>query len=284
MRGRPVGWLSVVGCLVLISPGVAVGQASRVTAAAATPNAVTVWNANAGDAAIAGCMGPLSDPFRESRLYAVMHIAVHDSTMTIQRRFGPYVPGLQTEDRVAGGGGGRRRPRRARPVGHPACVPELPGVQLGRVEADYTAALGAIPDGLAKTQGVAVGQAAAAQILARRSGDGSTPEYLDSSLPQGVQPGQYRYTAPYNFVVAPGWARVPPFVLRDSAQYRPVPPYLVTGKNYAADLNEVKRLGGDGTTTPSTRTPDQTEIALFWVGTPPSQWNRGPHRRRHGRT
>ena len=55
---------------------------------------------------------------------------------------------------------------------------------LAGVEADYTAALGTIPDGLTKTQGVAVGQAAAAQILARRSGDGSDTQYLDSSYPQ----------------------------------------------------------------------------------------------------
>jgi hypothetical protein len=36
----------------------------------------------------------------------------------------------------------------------------------------------------------------------------------------------------------------------------------------------VKRLGGDGVTTPSERTPDQTEIALFWVESSPLQWNR----------
>jgi len=52
-------------------------------------------------------------------------------------------------------------------------------------------------------------------------------------------------------------------VLDHSSQFRPGPPYPVTGRKYAADLNEIKALGGDGVTTPSARTPEQTEIALF---------------------
>jgi hypothetical protein len=48
----------------------------------------------------------------------------------------------------------------------------------------------------------------------------------------------------------------------------------VTDRKYTADFEEVKRLGGDGVTTPSERTDDQTEIALFWVESSPLQWNR----------
>ena len=36
----------------------------------------------------------------------------------------------------------------------------------------------------------------------------------------------------------------------------------------------IKRLGGDDIVTPSDRTPEQTEIALFWVESSPLQWNR----------
>ena len=63
-------------------------------------------------------------------------------------------------------------------------------------------------------------------------------------------------------------------MLRDSSQFRPGPPYAVTSRKYAADFNEVKALGGDGVTTPSARTAEQTEIALFWVESSPLQWNR----------
>ncbi len=48
----------------------------------------------------------------------------------------------------------------------------------------------------------------------------------------------------------------------------------MTSKRYTADFKEVKRLGGDGVTTPSARTADQTEIALFWFESSPSLWNR----------
>ena len=48
----------------------------------------------------------------------------------------------------------------------------------------------------------------------------------------------------------------------------------MTSKRYAKDLNEVKRPGGDGVTTPSARTADQTQVALFWVESSPLGWNR----------
>jgi hypothetical protein len=67
---------------------------------------------------------------------------------------------------------------------------------------------------------------------------------------------------------------VTPFVLKDSSQFRPGPPYAVSKKKYTEDFDEVKSLGGDDITTPSARTADQTEIALFWWGSSPLQWNR----------
>ncbi len=97
---------------------------------------------------------------------------------------------------------------------------------------------------------------------------------LDFGYPQGTDPGEYRFTPGFTFAFAPGWADVTPFVLKDSSQFRPGPPYAVTSKKYTADFNEVKALGGDGVTTPSARTAEQTEIALFWVESSPLQWNR----------
>ena len=63
-------------------------------------------------------------------------------------------------------------------------------------------------------------------------------------------------------------------MLQDSAQFRPGPPYAVTEKTFTTDFNEVKSLGGDGITTPSARTADQTEIALFWYESSPLKWSR----------
>jgi hypothetical protein len=46
-------------------------------------DAVTDWNANAEKATIAACL----DPLNTTRMYAMVHIAIHDALNTIDRRF-----------------------------------------------------------------------------------------------------------------------------------------------------------------------------------------------------
>ena len=145
---------------------------------------------------------------------------------------------------------------------------------IASVEADYAAALGAIPQRPAKDRGIALGRAAATAILTLRAGDGSDTPLIDSDYPQGTEPGEYRFTPDRPFAFAPGWGNVTPFALRDSAQFRPDPPYALSRRAYTRDFDEVKRLGGDDVTTPSDRTADQTQIAHFWVESSPLGWNR----------
>ena len=121
-----------------------------------------------------------------------------------------------------------------------------------------------IPDDQAKAQGIAVGQAAAAAILDLRAADGAVGPFLNFACPQDTNPGEYQCTPGTPFIAFEVWENVTPFVLKDSSQFRPGPPYAVDRKKYTADFNEVKSLGGDDVTTPSARTADQTEIALFW--------------------
>jgi PAP2 superfamily len=246
----------------------------------ASPDAVLAWNANAGEAAVAACISPVGNPLHESRMYAMTHIAIHDALNAIDRRSVPYAfdgtagPVASPDAAVAAAA----RNVLVTLIGQ---LPEPPVPQACRtagiasVEADYTAALAAIPDGPAETQGVEVGAAAAAAILTLRADDGSDTPLLDFAYPQGTEPGEYRFTsATFPFAFAPGWGDVTPFVLHSSSQFPVRPPYNLTGKKYAADVNEVKRLGGDGTTTPSERTADQTQIALFWIESSPLAWNR----------
>jgi hypothetical protein len=145
---------------------------------------------------------------------------------------------------------------------------------VGDVEAAYTTALSTVPAGVAKTKGVALGQAAAAVMLALRTGDGSDTTLFVTDYPQGTEPGQYRFTPGQTFAFAPGWGDVTPFALSSGLQFTPGPPDPVTSRRYAKDFNEVKRFGGDGITTASDRTPDQTQLARFWVESSPLQWNR----------
>jgi PAP2 superfamily len=98
---------------------------------------------------------------------------------------------------------------------------------------------------------------------------------VDPNYQEGTAPCEYRYTPGTPFAFAPGLGDdLTPFVLEDSSQFRPGAPYKLPSRKYAADLNEVQRLGGDGVTTPSDRTDEQTEIALFWVESSPLAWNR----------
>lgn len=53
-------------------------------------DAVTDWNENAGEAAQAACLSSANDPLHESRLYAMVHIAIHDALNAITRRSRPY--------------------------------------------------------------------------------------------------------------------------------------------------------------------------------------------------
>ncbi len=212
-------------------------------------------------------------------MYAMAQVAIHDALNGIDRRSRPYAADL-----VASPGASPSAAVAA--AAHDVLVPVLSSFSfflppecisagVASVEADYTAALDAIPDGGAKAEGIAVGQAAATAILALRASDGYDTPTVDPDYQEGTAPGEYRYTPPNNFAFAPHLGEdLTPFVLKDSSQFRPGPPYRLTSKKYAADVNEIQRLGGDDVTTPSARTDDQTEIALFWVESSPLAWNR----------
>jgi hypothetical protein len=66
------------------------------------------------------------------------------------------------------------------------------------------------------------------------------------------------------------WDEVTPFVMASSSQLRAPPPPALNSAAYAQAFAEVKAIGGDGATTQTVRTIDQTEAAIFWAydGTP----------------
>jgi PAP2 superfamily len=242
-------------------------------------DAVTVWNGNAGVAATAACLAPLNNPLHESRIYAMMHVAIHDALNAIDRRSRPYAFDAQAQ---AGASSDAAVAAAARDV-LVALIAQLPlelhtqaciDAGVASVEAAYTAALGDIPDDQGKVSGIQVGQAAAAAILDLRAEDGAVGPFLNFTCPQDTKPGEYRCTPGTPLIAFEVWEDVTPFVLKHSSQFRPGPPYAVNRKKYTADFNEVKSLGGDDVTTPSARSAEQTEIALFWWESSPLKWNR----------
>jgi len=247
--------------------------------AATGGDAVTMWNANAGVAATEACLAPLDNPLHESRIYAMMHVAIHDALNAIDRRSRPYAFDAQAE---ASASPEAAVAAAARAV-LVALIAQLPleldtqaciDAGVASVEAAYTAALAAIPAGAAKAQGIVVGRAAAAAILDLRAEDGAVGPFLNFACPKDTDPGEYQCTPGTPFIVFEEWNNVIPFVLHHSAQFRPGPPYAVDRQKYTADFNEVKSLGGDDVTTPSARNADETEIALFWWESSPLKWNR----------
>ena len=247
------------------------------SASAARADAVITWSENAAKASKAACVIASGNGLAEARMYAMMHAAVHDAVNAIDRHSRPYAfdgeaSGPASVDAAAAAAA------RDVLVAVIAGLPETPqcvASGIADVDASYAAALAAVPDGPGKTNGVALGQAAAAAIVALRADDGSDAPWVDFNYPQGTQPGEWRFTPdgpPLAF--APYWGQVTPFVLQRSAQFRPQPPYHLASSKYAADYNEIKRLGGDDLTTASARTADQTQIGLFWIESSPFAWNR----------
>jgi PAP2 superfamily protein len=235
---------------------------------------VLAWNEIANDAMVTSGITPLLDPLHEARLYAMMHIAVHDALNAIDRRSRPYALDIGTLPRAC--------PDAAvATAAHDVLVPvleELPDIfaagipaAVKEVEAAYTAALATVPDGKAKKQGEYIGRAAAAVINAMRADDGADTTFLDSTPIKNPAPGDFQWVAGADFNVAPKWGDVTPFVMKSGAQFRPQPPYDLTSEKYAADFNELKELGSLSSTT---RTATQTQVAFFWFESSPMRWNR----------
>ena len=147
------------------------------------------------------------------------------------------------------------------------------GTVLASLETQYNASTNAIPDSPFKDQGIAAGTAAAQAMIVARQGDG---RFGPSQFVPNANPGYWDPVAP-NGTTAPDptpWVGgVEPFLIQSSSQFRSPAPYALGSAAYAADVNEVKAIGGDGVVTPSTRTANQTYIAKWWQSNPMVSWN-----------
>jgi hypothetical protein len=209
---------------------------SGAVAAPVSNDPVILWNANAGAAALKACLAPDDNPFHESRMYAIMHIAIYDALNVIDRQFQPH-----TFDKKAEAGSSPDAAVAA--AAHDVLVQvisQLPteitkkeciDAGVASAEAAYITALATIPESPAKTQGIALGQATAAAILKARADDHATEgPFLNGNCPPPSEPGKYQCTPGFPFIAFETWEKVTPFVLQDSAQFLPGPPYAVTDK------------------------------------------------------
>jgi PAP2 superfamily len=222
---------------------------------------ITDWNNAALNAVRTGSMAP---PIA-SRSLAILHVSIYDAVNGIARTHEPYLVPSAVQASAS-------REAAASAAAHAALVNLFPA-SASTFDALHAAILAMIPNGPQKTAGIVWGEFVANQILAARANDGSNAVVPP---PGGSDPGDWVPTPPAFLPYAlPQWGFVTPFAMTSSSQFRPPGPPALDSNQYAADYDEVKALGA---AVGSTRTEEQTEIALFWADgagteTPPGHWN-----------
>jgi hypothetical protein len=134
--------------------------------------------------------------------------------------------------------------------------------QAGTLATTYAAYLAGLP-AEGRDAGVAIGVAAAEDIIALRTGDGLGAS-ISTPYGQGpLTPGVWIFAPPPSAQSAqtPWVAFMKPFMLESPSQFRPGPPLDLTSNKYATQLAELKAYGS---ATSTVRTDEQTNIAQFW--------------------
>jgi hypothetical protein len=136
------------------------------------------------------------------------------------------------------------------------------------LDADYASSLTQIPDGKAKTNGIAFGIRAADNLIALRAHDGRDAPIFFTQAPA---PGVWRPTPPgFVSMLDPWLGFVTPLLVKSAFQFAPPPPPALTSSQYTRDFNESKDFGSLASTV---RTPDETATAQFFSGNPVIQFN-----------
>jgi hypothetical protein len=258
----------------------------RQPAATDTTGRVLYWNEAAGQAigrdhapiapSAYSILGEQAGPTSTSRAIAIVQLAVFDAINAITQRYPSYA-GLP------------RAPSDTSPdaavaqAAHDAIVALWPA-QKAHFDDVLAADLATLPGGRAKWNGIDLGRRAAAAVLALRQNDNSEDtnrtvgvDYFPSNAPGKWRPDPVSMNPT---VLGVTWGKVRPFVVPSVDKFRvPAPPAL-TSSTYTAAFDELKRIGGNGTTTPSARTQDQTVLGMYWsydsvpwVGPPPRMYN-----------
>jgi hypothetical protein len=131
--------------------------------------------------------------------------------------------------------------------------------------ADLAASLAQVPDGRKEALGVAIGAAAADEMIASRVGDGRNNVFADGSTvapySKAPAPGTWQ-PAPGGTMALPWLGFVKPVI--DVAPVEVDGPDELTSRAYARDYEEVRKVGAVDSL-PLDRTPEQTAIAKFFA-------------------
>jgi hypothetical protein len=243
--------------------GVLLGVAAlcwMLTPALARADTVTDWNGYASTAIVANAGQP---PPVAVLSFAMVQGAVYDAVNAIDRGHRPYLPeptAARSDSKDAA----------AATAAFRVLVALFP-TQQATLQPLYDTSLAAVNDTPrgAKAAGIATGEAAATAMLAARANDGRFGPFTPVV---GTTPGVWRPTPPlFAQDPAPWVGNVRPFVVPDVEMLRTDGPNALTSRAYARDFNEIKEVGALNSTT---RTPDETDAAIFWQDHVFALWNR----------
>jgi membrane-associated phospholipid phosphatase len=242
-------------------------SAHSLEAAEPNENAVVHWNAIASTAFLPGDPTQGIDPLTQSRIFSMMHAAIHDALNAIDPQYSVYTPGLSSAR-------GASPEAAVAAAAHDLLIVAAP-TQKGMLDAAYQSALSKLPEGSAKRRGVQLGKRAAVLILQRRADDGVQEAFATPYIPLDL-PGDYAFTPPFDvpplgpLAFAPGYGDVTPFGIKVPEHGLPGPQSLMSVE-YALDFAYAKAVGESES---QFRTAEQSEIADFWYEDTPIGWNR----------
>ncbi|HEX2343392.1 MAG TPA: vanadium-dependent haloperoxidase [Vicinamibacterales bacterium] len=112
--------------------------------------------------------------------------------------------------------------------------------------------------------------ASAAAIINARASDNMLV-VGESALQNPLEPGDYRFVPPLEFVYRPALGDATPFAIGSGADFLPDPPPALTSRAYAKSVNETRAFGRLHSTF---RSQDQTNFAAWWLEFNEIQWGR----------
>ena len=173
------------------------------------------------------------NPFAQARYMAITQLAVFEAVNAITGDYEPYVGTVVAPV-------GASADAAATAAAYRVLKHYFP--DAATLDTAYAASLAAIPEGSAKIDGLATGEAAAAQMIALRAGDGSAPPAF--YLPESSDPGVWQTTpsCPPTGGILFHWHNVKPFGIPSVAgsltwmePFLPGPPPVLTTARYAKD-------------------------------------------------
>jgi hypothetical protein len=235
---------------VALVPAAATGPAQA--RPAETAAVISDWNA----VAVATLQGDTGKSVPENFVYlAFVHAAMYDAVTGVRPRYEPYrrhAPAPRHASATAA----------AATAGHRILQTYSPYAKAALDEA-LAGSLARVPDGAAKTAGIAYGERVAQDLITERAGDGRNAPVQYTRAPA---PGIWRPTPPASLPMALPWlGGVTPLLIRRTAQFAPPAPPALTSRRYTRDFAEVKAMGS---ATSTARTPAQTDTARFFAGNP----------------